>query len=164
MLAALFTCALAASPTLVAADGAGDAPQAAAAHQPGTDGRFIENYAAAVNLAKTTGRPLLIDFTGSDWCPWCIRLDHEVFATPAFTTWAAGHVVLLRADFPAEKPQDAATIAQNRDLARTWNIEGYPTVIVCDVAGKLLAQSGYLPGGADAWIQDLTQKLGTEVK
>jgi len=132
--------------------------------KPGTDGHFIEDYPAAVALAKATHRPILMNFTGSDWCPWCIKLENEVFAAPAFITWAAAHVVLFEADFPNQKQQDDGTKKQNHDLAGTWGIQGYPTVIVTDAAGAKLAQSGYHAGGPDGWIKDIEQQMGPAVK
>lgn len=127
----------------------------AAAALPGTDGTWIENEAQAKASATATQRPILIDFTGSDWCVWCKRLESEVFANEAFTSWAKTHVVLLRCDFPQTKELDAATKQQNDRLADTWHIEGFPTVLLLSPKGEKLASLGYQQGGPQAWLAAL---------
>ncbi len=67
-----------------------------AANPPG----WTEDYAKAVEKAKTEKKNLLLDFTGSDWCGYCKALDKEVFATPQFKNWAKDNVVLVKVDFP----------------------------------------------------------------
>jgi thioredoxin-related protein len=127
---------------------------------PGANGEWIDNYAEAVKSAQATKRPILIDFTGSDWCGWCIRLHEEVFSTPEFKSWAAQNVVLVVADFPRKKQLPAEVKKQNEELNQKFGIEGFPTVVVVDATGKEKARSGYLDGGAKAWITDISGKIG----
>lgn len=82
----------------------------------------------AVEVSKTSGKPVFGFFTGSDWCGWCHKLQRDVFAKAAFVEWAKKNVVLLELDFPRGKqlPQELAT--QNNNLARQFGVQGFPTV------------------------------------
>lgn len=126
----------------------------------GVDGRqWLESYNQAVALAKENQRPILVDFTGSDWCGWCIRLDEEVFATAAFQDWAQDNVVLLKLDYPQTVPQSLELAEQNHQLAQQYGIQGFPTVLFLSDGGRVLGSSGYLEGGPTAWIEDAQAKL-----
>lgn len=109
-------------------------------------------WKAAAQEATTAKKAILADFTGSDWCGWCIKLKKEVFDTPEFAAWATKTVVLLEVDFPNGKVQPEALKAENRGLAEKYAIEGFPTVLVLDASGKELGRLGYLEGGPKAWI------------
>lgn len=111
----------------------------------------MTEVAAAQALAGKTGKVVLMDFTGSDWCGWCVKLKNEVFDTPEFTAWAKDKVVLLEVDFPRKKEQSAEAKKANRELAEIYKIEGYPTIIIADAAGKELGRLGYQQGGPAAW-------------
>lgn len=115
---------------------------------------WLESHPQALAEAKKTGRPVLADFTGSDWCGWCIKLKKEVFDTPAFKEWAGKNVVLLELDFPQRKAQVAEIKAQNQKLAQQHGIEGFPTVLILDADGKKLGELGYMAGGPEVWIAE----------
>lgn len=119
---------------------------------------WLTSWDQAVAQSKKTGHPILMDFTGSDWCIWCQRLKKEVFTTPEFKAWAEKNVVLLELDFPQSTPQADSLKKQNAQLAEKYNIEGYPTVLIVDATGKVKAQTGYEKGGPSAWI-DKAEKL-----
>lgn len=104
-------------------------------------------------IAKKQGRPLLVDFTGSDWCHWCIRLDEEVFQTKTFRDWARKRVVLVKLDFPRRKAQDLAVRRANEALAQRYGVRGFPTVLLLDHFGKVIGRTGYRDGGAAAWVR-----------
>ncbi len=110
---------------------------------------------AAQEQARTGNKLVLINFTGSDWCPWCFRLRDEIFATKQFKDYAARNLVLVEADFPRKKPQSAALKQANQALQKKYGIRGYPTVIVLDSAGKKVGQLGYLQGGPAAFLAAL---------
>ncbi len=121
----------------------------------------------AMAQAKATGRPVLIVFAGTDWCKPCIQLQQEVFETPEFGTYAAGHLVLLREDFPRQKKNllSPAQTKANDAVAARFNREGeFPLAVLIDADGKVLGRSiGYRPGGAAAYIahlQELVPALG----
>ena len=98
---------------------------------------------------------VLMDFTGSDWCGWCMKLDKEVFSTPEFQKYAQEHLVLVELDFPRKKELPPALKSQNDSLQQKYSIEGYPTIIVLDAQGKKLGELGYQPGGPAAFIAAL---------
>jgi thioredoxin-related protein len=114
---------------------------------------WTENYTAALTQAKKEHKMLLLNFTGSDWCPWCKRIDAEVFDTPKFKEFADKGLVLVTVDFPNAKPQSDTVKAQNSKLQEKYGIQAYPTLIVLDSNEKVVfVQEGYKPGGADAFI------------
>ncbi len=113
---------------------------------------WLKSYDEAVELSKQTGRPILADFTGSNWCSYCVKLEKEVFDTPKFNAWAAENVVLLKLDFPRPNRQPDWIKKQNNQLRSRYRIESYPTVKVLDANGGEIGSQGYLPGGPDRWI------------
>ena len=113
------------------------------------------SFDAAKKLAAEKKLPILADFSGSDWCGWCIKLDEEVFSQPAFGAFAKDSVVLFLADFPRRTPQSDELKKQNQQLAEKYGIEGFPTVLLLDADGKVLAQTGYEPGGAESYVKHL---------
>lgn len=106
-------------------------------------------------MAKDQNKPVLIDFTGSDWCGWCMKLDREVFSAADFKNYAAQKLILLKVDFPREKAQSALEKAQNEKLAAQYRVQGYPTVIILNPDGSKAGELGYLPGGPKAFIAEL---------
>lgn len=112
------------------------------------------NFSQAKSLAAEQKRHVLLDFTGSDWCPWCVKMDKEVFANREFMQFAAKNLVLVKLDFPRSKPQPAPERAQNQDLAKKYQIEGYPTYVLLDPSGnEIRRQVGYLEGGPGEFIR-----------
>ncbi len=102
---------------------------------------------------------MLLFFTGSDWCGWCIRLQKEVLKTPEFTNWAKKNVVLVELDFPNSKQQSEKIKQQNNDLQQIFGIQGYPTVYFATAKlknGKAsytgIGKTGYVAGGPSAWL------------
>jgi len=123
--------------------------------------KWLTSFSEAKTQASKRKVPILADFSGSDWCGWCIKLDKEVFSKSAFTDYASKNLVLLMVDFPRKKHQDAALKQQNEKLSTQFGIEGFPTVLLLDSDGNVLARTGYRPGGAEVYVkhlQDLVQK------
>ena len=112
--------------------------------------------------ARADDKMVLLDFTGSDWCPWCIRFDHEVLESDSFATYARNKLELVLVDFPRAKPQDDALKEANRGLASQYHVTGYPTLVLVNYAGNELGrQVGYLEGGPSAFIAEL-DKFGSQ--
>lgn len=120
---------------------------------------WYQNFDQALGEAQKTGKVLLIVFSGSDWCPWCIKLANEVFQKPAFQAYAKKHLVLMLADFPKKKRVPPDIQEQNVQLAKQFDIEGLPTVILLNSKGELIAKTGYRPGGAKAYVEHLKKIL-----
>lgn len=126
---------------------------------------YVEDaYAASVE----TGKPIMANFTGSDWCGWCIRLKNEVFKTQTFIDWAAKNVVLLELDYPRKKQLPEELQAQNSSLQQAFKVSGYPTLWVFNLnfdeetkqfGIAALGKTGYVAGGADAWIKQTNKIL-----
>lgn len=118
------------------------------------DSDWTTSYDQAVKMSKKTGKPILADFTGSDWCHWCVQLHKEVFDTPQFKKWAAKSVVLLELDYPHRTPQTAEVRRQNMDMLRRFPfVRGYPTILFISPDGKAFGQYGYDQGGPGHWIE-----------
>jgi len=120
---------------------------------------WLTDFAKAKEEAVAREVPILIDFSGSDWCGWCIKLDKEVFSRSKFKKYAKKNLVLFVADFPSRAPQSEAVKQQNRALAEQYGVQGYPTVLLVDAEGKELARTGYEKGGARAYIRHLKSLL-----
>ena len=108
------------------------------------DSMWLTDLPAAQAQAKAENKLVLMDFTGSDWCPGCIELKKKVFDTKQFQAYAAKKLVLVEVDFPDKKPQPAALKKANDNLSRKFDVDGYPTQIVLDSNGKEIARkTGY---------------------
>lgn len=93
---------------------------------------WLSDTALARDTARRQGRPILMDFTGSDYCAPCQKLAREIYDTPTFARYAASNLVLLIVDFPAWKELPPAQTQANQALADQFKIEGYPTVVLVD--------------------------------
>src|SRR6516225_1660514 len=111
------------------------------------------DFTKASQQAAQEHKYILLDFTGSDWCPWCIKMDKEVFNQSQFSDFALKNLVLVKVDFPRKAAQSPAEKTQNEQLAKKYAIEGFPTYVLLDSSGKeVRRQVGYLQGGATAFI------------
>ena len=109
---------------------------------------------AALETAKKDKKLVLMDFTGSDWCGWCIKLNKDVFSQKEFKDYASTNLVLLELDFPNEKKLSDAVKKQNEELKKKHEVSGFPTLVLTDADGKVLwKQVGYLQGGPKAFIE-----------
>jgi len=117
---------------------------------------WLSDYKKAQQEAKTSNKFLLLDFTGSDWCGWCKRLEKEILSQSQFENYARENLVLLEVDFPRAKPQSPELRKQNQELAQQYQIEGFPTIVVLNGDGQKLWQyDGYFPDGLAAFIAEL---------
>ena len=119
------------------------------------DADWLTDHAKALEKAKAEKKIVLMDFTGSDWCGWCVKLDKEVFGQGAFKSYAKQNLVLLKVDFPRKKALPPEVKIQNDALMNQYGIQGFPTVVVLDSEGQKLGQLGYQPGGPSAFIAAL---------
>ena len=110
------------------------------------------DFEAAKKAAAEKKLPILADFSGSDWCGWCIKLDKEVFSKPEFQAYAKDNLVLFLADFPRRTKIAPALEKANRALAEKYGVRGFPTVLLLDAEGKVLGRTGYQRGGPEAYV------------
>ena len=120
---------------------------------------WLTSYEAAVKESQRTGKPIMMDFTGSDWCGWCKKLKAEVFETEQFKNWAAQNVVLLEVDFPRANPLPEDQAKQNEELAAKYGIQGFPTIVFADHTGEPLGALGYEEGGPEVWTSKAQASL-----
>ena len=129
--------------------------------------KWYIDFEKAAQASLQTGKPILADFTGSDWCGWCKKLKKEVFITPQFKDWADQNVVLLELDYPRRKQQDEKIKKQNRELQQIFQVRGYPTIHIFNVKVNTdnqleflpIGQTGYVAGGPTPWINNANSIL-----
>jgi thioredoxin-related protein len=121
--------------------------------------KWYTDVKEAITESNKVHKPMLMFFTGSDWCGWCIRLQNEVLKTPEFTKWAAENVVLVELDYPRRTPQTPEIKNQNNELQQAFGIQGFPTIYFTSAEakdGKVnfkgLGQTGYVAGGPSVWL------------
>ncbi len=123
------------------------------------DEMWSEDFKQVLKLSETTNKPILINFTGSDWCGWCVRLHDEVFSKDEFKKFANENLILFKADFPRNIKQSAELIKQNRELQKEYDIKGFPTIVIVDKNQKIIARTGYKQGGVTEYIKHLEELL-----
>lgn len=133
---------------------------AAVSFSMGAESLWMHDFEAAKAKAAKEGKPIFINFTGTDWCGWCIKLEKEVFSQKAFQDYAKEHLVLVEVDFPKKKEQTAEIKEQNKKLDKEYGVEGYPTLYLLDATGKKLTEDiGYREGGPEKYVEHLKSLL-----
>ena len=114
---------------------------------------WVSTWAEAVEVSKATDKPIMLMFTGSDWCLWCQKLEQEVFQRPEFNQWS-DRVIKIRIDFPEAYELPKQTTAQNEVLKNWYSdfVTSYPTCLFVEPTGRVIGTTGYVPGGPDFWI------------
>lgn len=121
------------------------------------DSLWMTNMEKAMKKAQKEKKDLLVDFTGSDWCGWCIRLDNEVFKKELFKTKAPADFVLVALDFPRQKKLPAELKKQNDLWQKKLGVRGFPTIYLLDGKGRPYAKTGYQQGGAEKYLTHLAE-------
>ena len=116
----------------------------------------------AQTQARTEGKWVLIHFSGSDWCGWCMKLHKDVFQKAEFESYAKSNLVLVSVDFPKRKPQPPAVQQANQKLAAQFRVQGPPTLIVLDSQGRMLGKLNYGNGGTKAFIAEMEKVIRTK--
>lgn len=126
---------------------------------------WMTDFEAAKAQATKEGKDLLIDFTGSDWCGWCIKLKKEVFVHDAFKQGVKDKFVLVELDFPRNKEKISAEILEkNKALAKKYAVQGYPTILLADAQGRPFAQTGYRRGGPESYVKHIDELTAIKIK
>ena len=116
---------------------------------------WYENYEEAKTVVQDSGKTLLINFTGSDWCSWCIKLKDEVFNKESFNKYAKENLVLMIADFPKRKVLANEIKIQNQQLASKFGVRGFPTVVLLNSELEVIGITGYQEGGENNYVKHL---------
>ena len=110
----------------------------------------------ALSQARSENKLVLLDFTGSDWCSWCMKFDHDILSADQFANYAKTRLVLVRLDYPRHTPQSDDLRQNNITLLKQFGVDAFPSVILLNSDGKELGrQRGYLEGGPNAFISEL---------
>ena len=120
-------------------------------------GKWIEDYRQALAISAQTGRDVLMSFTSMDSSEWSQKIDKEVYQQEAFKDYARKNLVLLRLDFPKKTPQSPKTAEQNRLLAESHGVRGYPTVVFINPRGQKFGEAKYMKGGPAVFLEALDQ-------
>jgi thioredoxin-related protein len=119
----------------------------------GKDGYWYLDAEKAFSVAQKEDKSVIMNFTGSDWCTWCIKLEGEVFSKREFSREALKNFVFLKLDFPSDKSkQSQEEIQQNEDLKSKFGVSGFPSIYICDAAGRPFAKTGYQAGGPKKYL------------
>ncbi|RIV69982.1 thioredoxin family protein [Flagellimonas aequoris] len=105
------------------------------------------SFSDAVSKATEENKPIVLVFSGSDWCAPCIRLKKHIFDSDEFKAYALEHYVLYNADFPRKKQNQLPEplLNANKSLIEKYNPKGYfPLVVVLDKNEKVLGETGFV--------------------
>ena len=121
-----------------------------------TASSWSTDYKKAQDEARASRKLVLINFTGSDWCGYCIQLDRAILSQPQFKDYANRNLILVEIDFPRRKPQSVEIRKQNQELAERYQVEGFPILVVLNGEGKTLWRyDGFYTGGIAAFLAEL---------
>ena len=122
---------------------------------------FSSSWEKVLSQCEINNKPILLVFSGSDWCGPCIRLDNEVWQTPEFRVFAKQNLNMYRADFPKRKANklNDELMAVNIQLAEKYNPKGYFPLVVLIQSNKVLATMGYEKIGAQGYVRKIQEFL-----
>jgi thioredoxin-related protein len=118
-----------------------------------------EDFEKVSSQAKTSGKYLLLNFSGSDWCPYCVKLEREVLSHEVFKTFAKENLVYVLIDFPRDKYQSDKRKKENKKLLKQFRVRGFPTLIVLSPDGELLGTTGYRRGGPEQYVAHFKEAI-----
>lgn len=122
--------------------------------------QWLSDYAQAISQSASSSKPIVILFTGTGWCPACMKLEREVLKNPEFTNAVAQKFIFLKADFP-DYSEDAMMSSVYKPLMDRYHVNAFPTIVVIDAGGQKLYTVNYQTGGARVYAQELLQKLNS---
>lgn len=115
------------------------------------------DFESARNKAAKEKKDILVNFSGTKWCPPCKQLEAEVFNTEEFRTEVSKKYVPVLLDFPRDASKASK---QNQRLSQEFGHQYFPTVYLTDSSGRAYAKiGGYVPGGPKAYLQKI-EELG----
>ena len=124
-----------------------------------SEGEWFTRVDEGLEAAQEKEKPVFLLFTGSDWCVWCKKLSNEVLNKEAFSNWAKDNMILVKLDFLRKTKQPADIKKYQRKIAKKYGIRGFPTVLLLDKNGEVIAKTGYQKGGAENYITHIKNKL-----
>lgn len=123
---------------------------------------WMTSYQEAVAHADEQNTPIMLFFSGSDWCPWCKKLSQEVFDNPQFAAWCDTRVVTVLVDFPRTSQLPSHLVNQNNRLLNRYrpHLDGFPTALFVRPDGTVIGKLGYEPKGLLVWINKAQRIVG----
>lgn len=126
---------------------------------PSSNIQWLRNYSEAVSLSQSTSKPIAILFTGTAWCPACMKLERAVLTHPEFIQRVANRFVFLKAEFP-DYSESAVNASPYKSLLDRYGVTAFPTIVVVNANGQQLFTVNYREGGPHVYAQELLNKLG----
>ena len=111
---------------------------------------WTQNEIEAMDKAKQNSLPVIVFFTGTGWCTWCVKLEKEVLDKQEFAKAIEGKFVLLKADFP-DSSDRAIDASPYKKIMDQYGVDGFPTLVVIDGNGQKLFEMGYEAGGVGVY-------------
>jgi protein disulfide-isomerase len=127
-------------------------------------GLWQSDYDAALKQAAAENKYVLVDFSGSDWCGWCIKLDEEVFSKPEFIEYTKTNLICVLVDFPRGKELPKAQKDTNQALLEKFQVQGFPTVLILNPQGRVIKRDGYQPGGPAKYVEFIKGVIAADQK
>ncbi len=125
---------------------------------------WTDSITEGIAQAEREGKMLLLDFTGSDWCGWCTKLESEVWTTLEFESWSRENLVKVFLDYPRTISLSDEQKLQNQLLQQYFGVKGYPTIFLLDSNLTPLLQTGYHEGGPREYIRHLKEDRNLKVE
>jgi protein disulfide-isomerase len=122
---------------------------------------WLTSYEQAVNQSRTLSKPIILFFTGSDWCSWCHKLEDEVLNTPDFAEQTADKFIFVKLDFPMHTTLDSALTAQNQSLQQKFDVRSFPALVLLDDEEHQIGLTGYRPGGGKQYAAHLFKMVNS---
>ena len=120
---------------------------------------WFTDYHQGLAQARATNKPMFLLFTGSDWCRWCMRLEHKILNRPAFKAAVGDQFVFVKIDNPRHRPFPRVIEDRNDLIREQFQIEGYPTVLIVDAEEQVHAELSYVEGGVPKFLEELNSSL-----
>lgn len=132
-------------------------------HALAADYLWMKDAQAAGAASKINGKYVLLAFSGTQWCGWCIKLEQEVFSRPAYKEYAAGNLICVLLDYERNgRPVERRLASQHTGLLSAYAVRAFPTVLVLNPAGKVIGRTGYRRGGPEAYVEHLKEVIGKD--
>lgn len=105
---------------------------------------MTEDYSKGAVISQDYNKPMLLVFTGSDWCSWSQKILQEIFKNDAFEKALGTNFVVVQADFPEVNVKSAQRLKQNQELKEKYGVQSFPTIIMLDPMGREITRLGYM--------------------